>query len=140
MNVLILDYRGYGKSEGEIKRENNLYLDAESGLEYLLGKKEVAIDDDIIIWGRSLGGVITINIAQDNNFSSVIIESTFFSMDSLTSSRFWFLPVKILSRFHFRNDEKIKNINSKILIIHSRDDDVIPFVNGENLFKEAGGG
>lgn len=136
LNGLIFDYREYGKSEGKIKEENDLYLDANAALEYLLKEKDIPLTD-IIIWGRSVGGAIAIDIAQDKNVFAVITESLFFSADEMASQQFWFLPTKLLLKFHFRNDEKIGNINSKLLIIHSKDDEMIAFFNGEKLFKEA---
>ena len=135
-NVFIFDYRWYGKSNGKITKETDLYIDANSALEYLIKEKNINIKD-IIIWGRSLGWAIAIDTAQNKNIFAVIIESSFFSMDYMANKQFWFLPIKILSKFHFRSDRKIKNINSKILIIHSNDDKTIPLVNGKNLFKEA---
>jgi len=138
LNALILDYRGYGKSEGSIKKENDLYVDAKTALEFLLEEKKIATSD-IIIWGRSLGGAVAIDIAQNINFSAVIIESSFFSMDYLINSKFWILPVRFLSRFHFRSDKKIKKIRSKTLIVHSLNDKTIPFVNGQKLFRNRRG-
>ena len=68
---------------------------------------------------------------------AVIIESTFFSLDKMAKNQFWFLPTKILSRFHFKNYEKIKNLKSKLLIIHSETDEIIPFSNGKKLYAAA---
>ncbi len=136
LNALIFDYRGYGKSEGAIKEEEDLYRDSNAAVKYLLEEKDIDLKD-IIIWGRSVGGAMAIDTAQNKDFSAVIIESTFSSMEEMASEQFWFLPTKLLLKFHFRNDEKIGNINSKLLIIHSKDDEMIAFSNGENLFLEA---
>lgn len=136
LNALIFDYRGYGKSEGEIINEEDLYSDAKASLNYLLQIKHLQ-EKDIIIWGRSLGGAIAIDTAQNRFFSAIVIESSFFSMDEMAKKQFLFLPVNLLSKFHFRSDKKIKNILSKLLIIHSKGDEVIPLENGKKLFDNA---
>lgn len=136
LNALIFDYREYGKSEGVIEKEEDLYVDARASLDYLIQERGMN-EEDVIIWGRSLGGALAIDVAQERNVAAVIIESTFFSMDAMASRQFWFLPTKLLSKYHFQNDEKINNIDSKILIIHSLEDEVIPFENGKKLFEAA---
>jgi uncharacterized protein len=136
LNALIFDYRGYGKSFGEIKKEENLYIDGIAAYEYLTKEKNIK-STDLIIWGRSLGGAIAIDLAQNKNIFAVVIESTFFSLDEMASKKFWFLPVKIISQYHFKNQKKIKNIQSKILIIHSQNDKLIPSSQGKNLFELA---
>ena len=135
LNALIFDYRSYGKSAGEIHREQDLYLDAQAALNYLLKEKQLLIEN-IIIWGRSLGGALAIDLAQNKNCFALIMESTFFSMDAIASQRFWFLPVKILSKFHFRSDLKIKNITTKTLIVHSKSDEIIGFKHGQKLYAQ----
>ena len=136
LNALIFDYRGYGKSNGTITNETDLYLDANAALEYLQKEKKIPLPE-IIAWGRSLGGAIAIDTTQNRKVFAVIIESTFFSMDAMARKRFWYVPTKQLSKFHFRSDNKIKKIDSKLLIIHSRDDEMIPFINGKKLFNIA---
>ena len=136
LNALIFDYRGYGKSEGVIKKESDLYLDAQSAFNYLVSKKGIS-PQRIILWGRSLGGAIAIHTALNKKPLALIVESSFFSMDEMASKQFPFLPTRLLSRFHFRSNEKIGNINSKILIVHSKDDEMIPFENGRGLYEKA---
>lgn len=136
LNALIFDYREYGKSEGKIQEESDLYLDAEGALNYLVTEKKVALSN-IILWGRSLGGAIAIDTAQNKKVFAVIIESTFSSMDDMARTQFWFLPTTLLSKFHFRSNEKIKNIDSRLLIMHSKEDEIIPFSNGRVLLLEA---
>ena len=136
LNALIFDYRGYGKSDGAISKEENLYTDSAAAYNYLLKEKSIH-PTKIVIWGRSLGGALAIDIAQYQDLAAVIIESTFSSALEVAQKKFWFLPVNLLARFHFRNDKKINNIKSKILIIHSKDDQVIPWSHGKYLFAKA---
>jgi fermentation-respiration switch protein FrsA (DUF1100 family) len=132
----MFDYRGYGKSSGKIKTEQDLYLDAKAALNFLTKIKKINISN-LIIWGRSLGGAIAIDLAQNKKIEALIIESTFNSMDDMGSLQYKFLPIKILSKFHFRSDLKIKNIKAKLLVIHSKNDEVIPFSQGNKLFQNA---
>ena len=112
-----------------------MYIDANAAYVYLL-KKGIK-SQDIIIWGQSLGGAIAIDFAQNKDIYATIIESTFTSMDSMARTIYPLLPTSLLLQFHFRNDEKIGNITSPILVIHSRDDTTIGFPNGEKLFTLA---
>lgn len=136
LNALVFDYREYGKSGGVIQKEEDLYFDARAALNYLLEEKSVDISN-IIFWGHSLGGAIALDTAQNKKAHAVIVESTFFSADEMARRIFRFLPVSLISRFHFRSDLKIQNIPTKILFVHSTDDDVVPFQQGEKLYERA---
>lgn len=137
LNAIMIDYRGYGKSGGSIQNETDLYKDADATYRYILEK---GIDPkNIIIWGQSLGGAIAIHLAQNKNISATIIESSFSSMDAMANKQYGFLPTSLLLKFHMRSDEKISNILSPILVIHSRNDEMINFSNGQKLFEEVKG-
>lgn len=135
LNVILFDYRGYGKSEGNIQQENDLYKDADAIYDYALSR---AWDpNNIILWWQSLGGAIAIHLAQHKNIYATIIESTFYSMSEVAHTRYWFVPTTFLLQFHFKNNEKIHNIVSPILIIHSIDDQMIDIWHGKRLFDQA---
>jgi uncharacterized protein len=135
INALMIDYRGYGKSDGNINNEEDLYNDANAAYQYIINK---GIDSkNILIWGQSLGGSIAINLAQNKEIYAVIVESSFNSMDEMANDKYWFLPIQLLSRFHFRSDQKLTNIHSPILIIHSINDEMIDIANGQKLFNQA---
>jgi fermentation-respiration switch protein FrsA (DUF1100 family) len=135
MNALMFDYRGYGKSEGQIHSENDIYLDGEAAYGYILSRG--IKPENIIIWGQSLGGTVAIHTAQWKHIFRTIIESSFTSMDSMASGQYWFLPTQLLLQFHFDSINKISNILSPILIIHSPDDEMIGIQNGRELFEKA---
>lgn len=137
VNALMLDYRGYGKSEWKIQKEDDIYQDAESAYKYILelGTKP----ENIIIWGQSLGGAIAIHTAQNKPIFGTIIESTFTSLDEKSRELYWFLPTQILLQFHFNSIEKIKNISSPVLVIHSEDDEMFDIKNGKKLFDTVKG-
>lgn len=132
LNALMVDYRGYGKSylginknDGTIQKESDLYTDADATYQYLIDKG--IKPQNIIIWGQSLGGAIAIHLSQNKDVFATIVESSFTSMNDMASKQYGFLPTRLLLRFHFRSDEKIRNIISPLLLIHSRNDEMIPF-------------
>lgn len=134
MNVFIFDYRGYGNSEGTAN-EQNTYDDAKNAWKYLLKHKNIK-DKDIIIFGRSLGGTIAAKLGSELNPKAIILESTFTSVKEFASDAYPFVP-KFLIRFKYETTKYLKDINYPILIIHSEDDNIIPFKYGESVFKNA---
>lgn len=137
-NAIMIDYRGYGQSDGSIKNEEDLYKDAYAAYKYLTETGGVH-PENIVIWGQSLGAAIAIHLAQNKNISATIVESGFYSMDDMARTTYPFLPTSLLLRFHFPSNERIGNIISPVLVIHSIDDEVIPFSNGQKLFEKAKG-
>lgn len=136
-NAIMIDYRWYGKSKGNIQKEEDIYKDADAAYKYIIDKG--VNPKNIIIWGQSLGGAIAIYLAQNKDIYATIIESSFYSMDSMAANIYRFLPTLLLLRFHLRSDEKIENIISPILLIHSRNDEIINFSNGQKLYEKAKG-
>lgn len=134
LNVLILDYRGYGKSQGT-PSEQGTYLDAQAAWQFLLDKG--IPPENIIIMGRSLGGAIAANLSYHKQPKVLILESTFTSVPELGQQVYPWLPVKYLARIQYNTRSIISQIKCPILIIHSREDDIIPFNNGEQLFQLA---
>jgi len=136
LNTLIIDYRGYGKSSGQIKKEQDLYTDGLAAWDYLIEEKKIK-SENIIIWGRSLGGAIAVDLAQEKNVNAVILEATFASIYGVVPKAFRFLPIKLILKYKFASGEKIKNIQAPVLIIHSQDDEIIPFEQGQKLYDTA---
>ena len=135
LNTFIFDYRGYGKSQGR-PTEKGTYLDAEGALTYLTEKKKLS-PDKLIIFGRSLGASVAAWLAQKYAIKSIIIESTFTSIADLGAELYPILPVKLLCRFKYHTREYVKNIHSPLLIIHSLDDEIIPFHHSQHILKAA---
>ena len=136
LNALMIDYRGYGKSSGQIKKEEDIHLDSLAAWDYA-AKEKGRQAKDIIIWGRSLGGAAAIDLAQKKDVFAVIAESTFYSVVDMAKKQYWFLPVELIAKYKFLSNDKIKNIKAPIMIVHSRDDEIIPFEQGERLFEKA---
>ena len=134
LNVLIIDYRGYGRSEGK-PDEQGTYRDAEAGWAWLVNQQHIA-PAQIVIFGRSLGGGIAAWLAARRHPGAVILESTFTSIPELATTLYPYLP-RWLSRFNYANIEQLPSIDSPIWIGHSRDDELIPYTQGKRLYAVA---
>ena len=134
LNVFIFDYRGYGKSQGS-PSERGLYKDSFAALSYLTDKRGIS-KDDIILYGESLGGAVAIDLASKVKLRALITEETFTSIKDLATIAYPFMPKFIFSS-KFNAIDKIKEVESPKLIIHSTDDEIVPFYLGEKLFNAA---
>jgi len=134
-STLIVDYRGYGMSTGS-PSEKGTYLDAEAAWDYARHSR-MALPQDIVIAGESLGGAVATWLAAKENPRAVILLSTFTSVPDLGAQVYWFLPVRLLSRIRYDNRENLKRISAPVFIAHSRDDDVVPYAHGKKLFEAA---
>lgn len=128
-SVLGYDYRGYGTSEGK-PSEKNAYKDIDTAYNYLTQELNI-LPQQIIPFGRSVGGGSAIDLAVRKPVACLITESTFTSIFKVK------VPIKILPFDKFDNFKKIKNVKCPILIMHGKLDEVVPFHHGEQLFKQA---
>ena len=135
LTVLIIDYRGYGQSEGR-PSEAGTYHDAEAAWRYLIETKGFK-PQQIIIFGRSLGGAVAAWLAQQHRPRALILESTFTSIPDMGARQFPFLPVRALARIDYNTQARLPYIHVPILIVHSPDDEVIPYSHGRQLFEVA---
>jgi len=135
LSTFIFDYRGFGQSDGKVT-EKGTYLDAEAAWNYLVGKKQAA-PSEIIIFGRSLGGAVASWLAKEHTPKGLIIESTFSSVQDIAADLYPYLPVKLLARFHYNAVDYIRRVKCPVMVIHSRNDDIIPFKHGRRLFEAA---
>jgi uncharacterized protein len=135
LSVLIFDYRGYGLSEGSPSEEGT-YCDARAAWDYLT--QERGVDPSrIVVFGRSLGGAIAGRLASEKHPGAAILESTFTSVPDLGAKLYPFLPVRLLSRFSYNTLELVGELGCPLLVIHSEDDQMIPFSQGEALYNAA---
>ncbi|MCK4351892.1 alpha/beta hydrolase [candidate division WOR-3 bacterium] len=133
LNIFIFDYRGYGRSGGRISEEGT-YLDAVAAYNYIISREDVN-KDAIIAFGRSLGCPIVIELANRVKVAALICESSFTSIMDMTKKIY---KVRIPRYFLFYKYDalsKIKSVDVPKLIIHSKDDEMIPFYHGEQLFQ-----
>ena len=134
-SVFIYDYRGYGKSEGK-PNEKGTYLDGEAAWNYLINEKKYE-PKDIILLGRSIGGGIATYLAVHRKPSGLILDSAFTSVKDMARKLFPYLPVRFMKTYGYDNIKRIKNIKCPVLIIHSSEDELIPFDHGKRLFEAA---
>lgn len=131
-DVLVMDYRTYGKSTGELS-EVALYADAQMCYDYLLKTYD---EKDIILYGRSLGTGVVTNLASSNNPKQVILETPYYSLVSVAKHRFPLFPVEQLMTYRMPSNEFIQEVRCPVTIIHGTDDSVVPFESGKQLFDE----
>lgn len=135
LSTLIIDYRGYGESEGRIS-EQGTYLDAEASWRYLTEMK--GIDPrEIVIFGRSLGAAVAANLASRTRPAGLILESVFSSVPDMAAQLYPFFPVRLLARYQYDVKKTVRNITSPVLVIHSPDDEIILFANGLKVYEAA---
>ena len=135
LNVFIFDYRGYGKSQGK-PDENGLYRDASAAWRYLNNKREFA-QDDIILFGRSLGGAVAAKLAAEVQPGGLILESTFSSARDVANAVYPILSRMIFLRFDFNTANHVRRVACPVLVLHSPNDEIIPFRLGEKVFQAA---
>jgi len=134
VNFLIIAWRGFSGNKGN-PTEKGLYEDARSAIRWL--ESNNVKEKNIIIYGESLGTGIATEIAQNKNFAGVILESPFTSMIDAGKDKYPYLPVKFLLKDKYESDKKIKNINSPILIMHGKVDNIVPFHMGKKMYELA---
>jgi hypothetical protein len=135
LDVFIFDYRGYGQSEGK-PNEPGTYQDAEAAWRYLIEERQLA-PADIIVFGRSLGGAVASWLTRSHTPRALILESTFTSLREIAGTLYPYLPVKLLLRFQYNTAAYLRGVNCPVLIVHSRDDEIMPFSQGRHLFDIA---
>ena len=134
INILLISWRGFSGNKGS-PTEQNLYKDAEATIKWL-NEQEIK-NNQIILYGESLGSGVAVEIGKKNNFNSIILESPFTSIENSAKIYYPYLPVKLLLKDKFNSISKITMINIPILIMHGKKDDVVPFSMGKQLFEKA---
>jgi fermentation-respiration switch protein FrsA (DUF1100 family) len=135
LSVLIIDYRGFGQSGGNTT-EKGIYRDADAAWRYLTEDRGIAAGD-IVLFGRSLGASVASRLAAQQQASALIVESSFTSVPDVAQELYPWLPARWLSRFSHATRDYIRDVRCPVLVIHSRDDEIIPFHHGEAIFAAA---
>jgi len=130
--VLLVEYPGYGRSEGETSQKSITAAFIEA-YDYLITKKDVD-RSRIILFGTSLGGGAVCALAEKRPTAALILMSTFTSVKSFSLK--YFVPGFIV-RDPFNNLSVVRRYKGPVLIIHGKYDDLIPYSNGVKLYKSA---
>ena len=130
-DVMVMDYRGYGKSVGE-RTEEKLYSDAMLWHQYLEKNYQ---PKEIIIFGRSLGTGIASYVAAQTNPKKLILETPYYSMSDMAKRYVPFLPLEKKVRFKLLSYQYLKQVGCPIIFFHGTDDSVVPYEAGQTLFN-----
>jgi len=133
--VLIVSYRGYGLSGGE-PGEQGTYHDAQAAHDHLTGVLGVPARR-IVVHGRSLGGAVASWLAVERECGALVLESTFTSVPDLAAEIYPLFPVRLLARIRYDTLSRIASVRCPVLVVHGRDDEVVPFRHGRRLFEAA---
>ena len=134
VNFLIVSWRGFSGNSGK-PSEQGLYKDGSSTIEWL--KNKGLVDKDIVLYGESLGTGIATELAQNNNFAGLILETPFTSMIEAAKNFYPYVPVGLLLKDKYDNQNKIKNIKIPILVMHGEVDQIVPFWMGKKIYEIA---
>lgn len=135
ISIFIFDYRGYGRSGGSVSEEGT-YRDAEAALAYLRSRKDVN-PAKIILFGRSLGAAIAVELAAKEPCAGLLLESPFTSVKEMADSAFPLFPVGFFFRTKYDALSKIKQVKVPVLILHGDRDEIVPFSMGRRIFEAA---
>lgn len=136
LSVFIFDYRGYGQSEGS-PGEQGTYLDAAAARDHLVGERSIP-PESVVVFGRSLGAAVAARLAAEQPVAGLIIESAFTSAPDLAAELYPWLPARWLTRFDYATADHLARLDVPVLIIHSRDDEIVPFDHARRLHALAG--
>lgn len=137
LSVLMIDYRGYGLSEGAFPSEKTVYEDAQAGWDYLAGPLGYA-PEQVVVFGHSLGGAIAINLAvQHPNAAGLIVQGSFTSMQDMAERTvsFGFLPINWLLTQRFDSVSKVKRLQVPVFYIHGLADHQVPADMSQRLYE-----
>ncbi|CDJ41630.1 Hydrolase of the alpha/beta superfamily, related [Eimeria tenella] len=142
-NVLVVDYRGFGNSQG-VPTEKGVYTDADAALDYILQCQKVN-NKDVFLFGHSLGGAVAIDLAsrRGDEISGVVVENTFTSLRGalhdvlpFTKGVTWIL--NMIQRIKLASIDKVRSLKVPILFTSGTDDELIPSSHSEKLYEECG--
>jgi fermentation-respiration switch protein FrsA (DUF1100 family) len=131
LSVLIIDYRGYGKSGGRVSISGTA-LDAAASWRWLAETKNVPADE-VVVFGRSLGGAVAVGLMRDAAPRALILESTFSSLADMIGVPFLKPLVRLVTGDRWDSAGAASSITTPALCIHSPDDEIVPYRLGRRL-------
>lgn len=136
-NVFLLDYRGYGQSQGSIQVGEDIVRDAKAALAWIREKSGFR-DAKTILYGESIGSYPAIRLAAENEVGGVILEAPFTSFVDLAEIHYGMIPGKdmLLKDFQFSNQEWIDQVKAPIFILHGTNDEICPYEMSSELIDK----
>lgn len=135
LGTLMLDYRGYGLSSGS-PSEAGTYSDAATAWRHATQSLGFP-SDRIALFGESLGGGVAAQLAAEDRPAALVLASTFTSVPDMGADLYPLLPIRLLARIRYDTLARLSGITCPVLVIHSRNDDIVPFTHGQRLFAAA---
>ena len=132
-NVLLVDYRGFGKSEGSISNERQLINDASS---FYRALADSIGEENIVLYGRSLGSGIATQVAAANSPAKLLLETPYYSMEYVAGQHMSWAPVGLVLKYKLKTNEHLPKVQCPVFAIHGTSDEVIPVNNAELLAAE----
>lgn len=138
-SVLLIDYRGYGKSQGSFPNESQVYQDAQIAWNYLVNQRKIPANQ-IFIYGHSLGGAVAIDLAVKHpNAAGLIVHNSFTSMGKMAELNPYFriFPIGLILKYRFDSIHKVKSLQVPVLLVHGTADPMIPYTMSKSLYAAA---
>jgi fermentation-respiration switch protein FrsA (DUF1100 family) len=135
VGVFMLDYRGYGRSEGT-PSEQGTYYDADAALAYLRATPEVD-PAGVVLYGQSLGAAVAVELATRERVRALILEAPFASVPAMARAVYPWLPIWPLLRTRYDSLARIGGVRAPLLILHGERDEVVPYDQGRALYAAA---
>ncbi len=138
-SVLLIDYRGYGRSQGHFPSEAQVYEDAETAYNYLVKQRQLS-PSEIFLYGHSLGGAVAVELAvAHSEAAGLIVQSSFTSMLDMVErqSLMRLFPVRLLLTQKFDSLNKVKLLKIPVLFVHGTADTLIPAAMSNKLYAAA---
>ncbi|HUS09808.1 MAG TPA: alpha/beta hydrolase [Pyrinomonadaceae bacterium] len=137
-NVLLFDYRGYGRSEGYLEDEEGLYADADAAYEYVLTQRGVD-PKSLVLYGQSLGTAAVTDLASRRQCAAIVLESGMSSGSEMAKAALPWLPHSLyfLAKNRFDSARKLSLVHSAVLITHGEPDETVPTAQARALYAAA---
>jgi pimeloyl-ACP methyl ester carboxylesterase len=138
LDVLLVDYRGYGKSEGAIRNERDMYADADAAYDYVVSQRGTP-PDRVILYGHSLGTAAVVDLASRRTCAAIILESGLSCATDIASVRLPWMPswLRALGENKFDSARKLASVFCPVLVAHGEPDNVVPTEEGKALYAAA---
>ena len=133
VGIVLVDYRGYGLSGGS-PDEPGLYLDGLAIYDAVVARG--VRPEDIVLFGRSLGGAVAVEVTLHRPVHAVVLESAFRSVPALARIHYWFMPTSVI-RTKLDSESKIARVRVPKLFLHGDHDETVPIAHGRRLFERA---
>jgi alpha-beta hydrolase superfamily lysophospholipase len=135
-SVFLVDYRGYGRSQGAIRHSNDVLKDAAAALDWLTEQKKLPLPK-IVLYGESLGTYPAIRLGAEHPVAALILEAPFTSLYDVAKIHYSFVVKPLMQSFEFSNMENIANVRAPVFILHGNRDEICPYAMAGELFEHA---